>query len=221
MQTKKSGKSLADEITMLITDNEFQPGQRLDEVTLAKRFNVSRTPIRDAFSLLLARGILARRERRGVQVAETTKEMLAEMYEAMGEIEALCARLAARRISWLQRSELEAAQKECENSAANNDRKAFLAANDRFHLAIYKATQNAFIERLATEFRANTAPFRAQRFRAADDLRLTVDQHQRIVAAVTGSASEQAGTDMRSHIDEVGRRAVVSENWSSNHVVPQ
>jgi DNA-binding GntR family transcriptional regulator len=208
MQKKKTSEAIADEIVLLITNGVFLHGERLDEVSLAKRFKVSRTPVRDAFNLLLTRGVLSSRAGRGVQVAEVNPGKLAEMYEAMSEIEALCARLAAHRISMLQRIELEAAHKECHAAAGNDDRNTFLKANDRFHHAIYKATHNTYIERLASEFRRNTAPFRSRRFRSANDLINNVAQHQKIFDAVTGAKSEQAYTDMRGHISEVGRQAL-------------
>ncbi len=196
----------------MITQGELKPGEWVDEVSLAKRFKVSRTPVREAFSQLETRGILVARDTRGVQVTEVNQAKLAQMYEAMSEIEALCARLAAHRISWLQRAELEAAHKECVAAAQNNDRQAFLAANEKFHLAIYRATLNEYIERVATEFRHNTAPFRAaSRFRTSEDMLTAVASHQKILEAVTGSKSDQAFTFMQSHITETGRKALSTQ----------
>lgn len=208
MPEETSAQRLVAAISAMIASGEIGGGAWLDEVSLAKKFEVSRTPVREALTELVSRGILVARERRGVQVADITQEKLAEMYEAMSEIEALCARLAAHRISWLQRVELEEAHRDCLKAAAANDRPAFIEANDRFHTAIYRATQNSYIERMASEFRRNTAPFRGRRFRSEDELKAAAAAHTRILAAVTGARSEEAFTDMRSHITETGLKAL-------------
>ena len=115
------------------------PGIRLDEVRLARRFGVSRTPVREALSRLTAQGVLVPGERRGAFVAEYSREQLSQIFEAMHEIEAACARIAAQRLSLLARSEIEMAQGDCMKAAEAGNRVAYLRANEAFHLTIYKA----------------------------------------------------------------------------------
>ena len=81
-----------------ISAGELLPGIRLDEVRLARRFGVSRTPVREALSRLTAQGVLVPGERRGAFVAEYSREQLSQIFEAMHEIEAACARIAAQRL---------------------------------------------------------------------------------------------------------------------------
>jgi DNA-binding GntR family transcriptional regulator len=88
-----------------ISAGELLPGVRLDEVGLAHRFGVSRTPVREALSRLTAQGVLVPGEKRGAFVAEYSREQLSQIFEAMHEIEAACARIAAQRLSLLARSE--------------------------------------------------------------------------------------------------------------------
>src|SRR6201985_3975275 len=78
------------------------PGTRLDEVARATRFGVSRTPIREALRLLLGEGLVETRPQRGTVVAQVTPQRLIEMFEVMAEVEAMCARPAARPISAAQ-----------------------------------------------------------------------------------------------------------------------
>ena len=94
----------------------LEPGRRLDEAGLAQRFGASRTPVREAL-LRLAAHILVEGERRGIRVAEYTREELSQIFEAMHEIEIACARIAASRLTLLSRHEIEAAQVECITAA--------------------------------------------------------------------------------------------------------
>ena len=82
-----------------IVVGQLPPGKRLDEVQLAERFQVSRTPIREALQLLAANGLVQRFPRRGAFVTEIGIDSLIEMFEVMAELEGMCGRLAARRMN--------------------------------------------------------------------------------------------------------------------------
>ena len=96
---KKRADIIADELEGLIFDGTFPDGERLDEVQLAKRFSVSRTPVREALQRLSLSGLVEQIPRRGVFVRQPGPVELIEMFEVMAELEAICARLAATRIS--------------------------------------------------------------------------------------------------------------------------
>ena len=82
---------LADEIVRGV----LAPGAALDETDIARRFSVSRTPVREALRQLAASGLIDARAHRGAVVARPSIERLTGMFEAMAELEAMCAGLAA------------------------------------------------------------------------------------------------------------------------------
>lgn len=188
--------ALIDEISV----GRIAPGERLDETRIALRFGASRTPVREALNRMLAQGILVSGERRGVRVAEYSHEELAQMFEAMYEIEAACARMAAQRMTLLGRSRLEAAHAGCIAAAETGDIPTYLRANEAFHLTIYDAIGNRFIAELALDFRKRTGPFRAKRFRTRDDLIASAQSHQEIVDSIVSADRTTAEAGMRSHL---------------------
>jgi DNA-binding GntR family transcriptional regulator len=95
---------LADEIVR----GALAPGAALDETEIARRFSVSRTPVREALRQLVASGLVEARAHRGAVVARPSLERLGGMFEAMAELEALCAGLAAQRMTPVERQRLEA-----------------------------------------------------------------------------------------------------------------
>jgi len=185
-----------------ISVGELSPGVRLDEVSLAERFGVSRTPIREVLSRLTAQGILVPGEKRGVFVAEYSKQELSQIFEAMHEIEAACARIVSQRLNLLARSEIEAAQTVCLSAARAGDRPAYLRANEAFHLAIYEATGNPYMAEIATEFRRRTGPFRAKKFETKEDLIRSAESHQSLIDNIFSEDSATASNGMRSHMTE-------------------
>lgn len=185
-----------------ISVGELSPGMRLDEAGLAERFGVSRTPIREALSRLTAQGILVPGEKRGVFVAEYSREELAQIFEAMHEIESACARIVSQRLNLLARSEIESAQADCMAAAKAGDRPAYLRANEAFHLAIYKATGNPYMAEIATEFRRRTGPFRAKKFETSEDLIRSAESHRELIDNIFSEDSATASNGMRSHMTE-------------------
>src|SRR6185312_5054579 len=106
-------QTLAETLRLQLADaivrGALQPGTALDETELARRFAVSRTPVREAIRLLAASGMVETPAHRAAVVARPTSERLAGMFEVMAELEALCAALAAGRMTGIDRRELEAA----------------------------------------------------------------------------------------------------------------
>ncbi|MEC7964242.1 MAG: GntR family transcriptional regulator [Pseudomonadota bacterium] len=188
-------------LTEEIAAGELAPGTRLDEVRLAARFDASRTPVREALGRLAAQGILIQGEKRGVFVAEYSREELAQIFEAMHEIEAACARMAAQRLSLLSRTEIETAQADCVSAAEKGDRAAYLRANEAFHQAIYRATGNPYFAEIASEFRQRTGPFRAKKFATKEDLIVSAQNHEALINDIFSEDSGVASNSMRTHME--------------------
>ena len=178
----------------------LQPGERLDEVKLTERFGVSRTPVREALTRLAAQSILVSGSKRGVHVAEYTREQLAQIFEAMQEIEAACARIASQRLTLLSRAEIAEAQAECVTAAETGDRAAYMRANEDFHQAIYKATGNPFMAKVASDFRRRTGPFRAIKFASKADLIASAESHEELVKSIFSADSKTAADGMHAHM---------------------
>jgi len=189
-------RSLLHEISV----GDVSPGQRLDEIGLATRFGASRTPVREALSRLTAQGVLVQGEKRGVFVAEYTREELSQIFEAMHEIEAACARIVAQRLNLLTRSAILEAQAACITAAESGDRAAYLEANEDFHQAIYDATGNPYMAEIASEFRRRTGPFRAKKFASREDLIKSAKSHQALIDDIFSEDSITASRGMRAHM---------------------
>ena len=183
-----------------IAAGALSPGERLDEAKLSERFGVSRTPVREALSRLTAQSILVSGEKRGVRVAEYTREQLAQIFEAMQQIEAACARIASQRLSLLSRAEIETAQAACVAAADSGDRFAYMRANEAFHQAIYRATANPFMAKVAADFRHRTGPFRAIKFATKEDLMASAQSHEELIAGIFSEDSRVASDGMHAHM---------------------
>ncbi len=190
---------LADEIVR----GALPPGAPLDETDIARRFSVSRTPVREALRQLVASGLVEARPHRGAVVARPTIERLTGMFEAMAELEAICAGLAAERMPPIERHQLEAVHEELRvlSYAGNPDR--FHEVNERFHNTIYAGSQNAYIAEMTLATRVRVQPFRRAQFRNLGRLAKSHAEHDRVVVAIMRGDKTGAENAMRDHIELV------------------
>jgi DNA-binding GntR family transcriptional regulator len=183
-----------------IIHGRLLPGHKLDEQALADAFGVSRTPIREALRELSARGLVQTQPRRGAVVATIGLPRLSDMLEAECELEALCARLAAQRMSALEKSALLELHERTRPLAAKSDRSGYFAANTRFHAIICQGTHNATLVETISTLRERLAPFRRTQSDPIEQrLRRSWDEHGAIVAAIMSADAEQSYDAMRRH----------------------
>jgi DNA-binding GntR family transcriptional regulator len=190
---------LADEIVRGV----LAPGSGLDETDVARRFNVSRTPVREALRQLVASGLVEARPHRGAVVAQPSIERLTEMFEAMAELEALCAGLAAERMPATDRQKLEAVHEELRVLSQAGNPERFHEVNERFHNAIYAGSQNGYIAEMTLATRVRVQPFRRAQFRNLGRLAKSHAEHDRVVVAIMRGDKTGAAAAMRAHIELV------------------
>lgn len=199
--------TLAETVRQQIADDILRgvlsPGARLDEIGLAKRFDLSRTPVREALRQLTATGLVEMRPRRGVIVSLPSDSALAEMFEVMGELEASCARLAALRMSPAERIRLELVHKRSRDAVRNSDRDSYRKINFEFHDAIYRGAHNEYLSSTTIGMRQRVGPFRRAQFTIPDRLAKSYQEHDAIVTAVLRADAETASELMRAHVNVV------------------
>lgn len=185
---------------------EFLPGDRLDEISLAERFGVSRTPVREALLQLGAEGFIEIRPRRGAIVSILSPTQLFEMFETMAEVESACGRLAARRLTPENDAAMEEAHRACERAAQDGDTEQYYAMNRNFHEAIYRATRNAFLADQAFALHKRLSAYRRVQLRARNRLLQSLQEHAGILEAIRAGNEQLAANRLHGHVLVQGER---------------
>lgn len=191
---------LRQEIAEDIACGRLDPGTALDEVTLAERFGVSRTPVREALRELAASGLVEHRPHRGAVVASLDPERVEQMFAVMAELEALCAAWAATSMTAAERAELATLHEAAAELMRRGDVDAYREANDRFHEFVYAASHNWFLEETVIAVRRRVLAFRRAQFAGLGRLVVSHAEHDRVVQALQRGDREAAAREMRAHL---------------------
>lgn len=205
METSRADR-IAKHLEEMILMGRFPSGERLDEIRLAEEFGVSRTPIREAFQKLTVSGLIRHLPRRGAFVHQPGPVELMEMFEVMAEMEAVCARLAALRISDAALGDLNAANLRCQDAVDAGDADGYYHENERFHHIIYHEAGNGFLEHEALRLHRRLRPFRRLQLQFRGRLRQSMAEHRAIVSALTAADPDGAAAALRAHVAVQGEK---------------
>ena len=197
------GDNLVERLATEISTSVFPPGSRLDEVTLATRYGVSRTPVREALRQLESTGLIERRPFRGAIVSQPSPELLADLFVAASEIEATCTRLAALAMTAAERGTLRKLHDRMGDVARGKGADAYREVNLAFHERIYAGAHNATLATAARDLRRRLSPFRGGQFERADRISQSYAEHEEIVRAIERGNCEEAASLMRQHMSQV------------------
>lgn len=203
---KRRADTIAEQLEALIFNGTYADGDRLDEVRLAEQFGVSRTPLREAFQRLALSGLLELIPRRGAFVRQPGPVELLEMFEVMAELEAVCGRLAALRISDAALAGLREANSSCQTAVTAGDVEAYYSENERFHSIIYQQSCNSFLAQEAAKLHKRLQPFRRQQLRFRGRMGQSMSEHEQIVRALEASKAEAAADALRNHVAVQGEK---------------
>jgi len=200
-------RTRTEELRLRLSDDivrgQLAPGAALDETELARRFSVSRTPVREAIRMLAASGLVEVRAHRAAVVARPTHDHLIGMFEVMAELESLCAGYAADRMRGAERRALEDAHEKLRVLIQRGDPQRYYEVNEAFHAAIYAGAHNSYLAELTLATRGRVQPFRRAQFRNLGRLAKSHAEHDRVVQAILRGERVLAAQNMYAHIIKV------------------
>jgi len=146
-KAKSSTQRAVSELRQLIFRGELPAGSDHLEAELAKRFGMSRTPVREAALILESQGLVELRPRKGVRVLPVSADDMREIYDILTELESLAADQAARQgYRETDLAKLEAAINDMDRALASASLEAWAEADDRFHVELVRLGKNRRIE---------------------------------------------------------------------------
>lgn len=203
---QSNAQRLRDALEDDIINGRLLPGQQLDPDALCRAFQVSRTPVREAIAQLVASGLVTVSPKKGTFVARVGLDALIEMFEVMAELEGMCGRLAARRITTAELTQLEQALTRCDQAAHGGDSDEYYYENEGFHRAIYAASHNRYLADEATQLKQRLKPYRRLQLQVRHRLDTSLAEHRAIFNAIQAGDALKAEQQLREHVLIQGER---------------
>jgi DNA-binding GntR family transcriptional regulator len=197
----------------LILTGEYGPEERLIEEQLAERLGVSRTPVRQALTMLEAEGLVEITPNRGATVCSFSIEDVWDIYDLRAVLEGHAARRAAGRIERRELERLRELAREMEGLPGQFDDheeeiRALVALNQGFHGTIVEASRNRRLERLINRTVEIPLMFKAFYWYTSHERTISNHYHRQILEALENGDADRAEIIMREHVYE-GRDFVI------------
>ncbi|AIU66931.1 GntR family transcriptional regulator [Vibrio coralliilyticus] len=205
-------ESLTEILIEAIVEGSLEPGSKISEPELAKRFEVSRGPLREAIMRLEGLGLIERIPHVGARVIAFSPEKLVEIYAVREALEGMAARLAARYISQEELLSLELLlAKHSKHIDEVAGASYFHQEGDfDFHYRIIQASRNSkLIALLCDELYHLLRMYRYQSPRAQSRPKEALNEHKFILQAIRNRDEELAEMLMRRHIS--GSRRLIEQ----------
>jgi GntR family transcriptional repressor for pyruvate dehydrogenase complex len=218
IQSSKVFEKIAEQIEKRILSGELRSGDRLPtERELSEQFQASRTAVREAMKTLAQRGLVDMRPGRGTIVIDGTSQAMrhslglmmmvgqagnsANLVEVREIIEPGIAALAAVRATEEEITAMREAVRVMDSKL--NEADAFIAADNDFHRALAKGTQNVLILTLVDSIVDLLSEQRTQIFSLDGAPERGQIHHKRILDSIVRHDAEAAREAMRAHLQQV------------------
>lgn len=202
------GDELYEQLRSAIISGQIPPNSRLVETDISERYDVSRTPVRQALQRLKQAGLL-RESARALVVSEFSTEELKEFCAVRDQLEALAAQLAASGRTEVDLILLEEIQALFEK-AIGGDAAEVLRLNHEFHNAVWEASRNRFLQEQLAHVRGLIERMDTTTLDTEERQRQALDEHRAIYEALVARDEEQARLATLQHFNRATAKRLLA-----------
>lgn len=190
-----------------IIEGDLKPGQRIQEKEVARLFNVSTTPTREAFQRLSAENYLTINARREVIVASVSIDEIKEVYEVVKALDYLATTSAMENLTPKDIENLKKMNQDLEKYIKREDINSYIKHNLKIHYQIWKKCGNRFLFKSLSDLGDKLFFFSNQIFAKIDDpavFEKSIKEHVNMVEAIEKRDKESIKEIILSHWGGVG-----------------
>ncbi|RXV72243.1 phosphonate utilization associated transcriptional regulator [Burkholderia stabilis] len=201
LQSQSLAMIVQDMLERAIVSGEYAPGEKLNEVEIATKLNVSRGPVREAFRALEQAGLLRNEKNRGVTVRVVPLREAEEIYEVRAMLDESVARALAQRISPDTLKVLKGIIQSMKDAAKTHDVTRYTELNVQFHDAMVVGVGNTHLTDTYRRLVRQLGLLRQAAIEAEEDaIAVSAAEHDKIVQALAGGDGEKAVALVREHV---------------------
>jgi DNA-binding GntR family transcriptional regulator len=198
----------AEELRAAIVRGDIAPGSKIPQEATARELGMSLIPLREALRTLAGEGVLRHLPQRGYFVPDLPDGAIVQIYEARALVEAEAERLALEGIRPADLEAMEGHLRAQGRAVEDRDPVEMIAANRRFHFAIFERCENPWLLRFVTQLWDAVDPYRVLSYRRMwlhggpePVPEAILDEHRRILDALARGRGDRAHELLRRHRD--------------------
>lgn len=195
-----AGDAVYESLAESIARGYLPQGLRLSEEELARWFEVSRTPVREALVRLESEGLAQRVARRGLVVSRITPDEILEVYIVRGSIDGLAARLATANAGAADRAQLQWINERLFEASEAHDFQSMAELNLEFHETLARASHNALLLHFIRYVHVRVRRFPGTTFGVRERSQTAVEEHRQILLAMDAGDADEAERQARLHM---------------------
>jgi len=192
--------AVANRLRELIESGVLAPGARLNERDLCEQLKVSRTPLREAYRILAAEGLIVVLPKRGARVAMLSAADVENVFELLAVVEGLSGRLAAERGDAAALDRIAALHREMVAAFASGDMTRYAVSSRSTHVAINAAANNPALTEVYLRLNGQVQNLRYRSNLDGDNWQQSVDAHDAFVDALLARDGIRVEQLLREHL---------------------
>ncbi len=193
-------QTVVTELKRLIYSGEFEPGERLNEATLALRMGTSRGPIREAMKVLAGLGLVTSIPNKGMFVRQLSVRDMVEVYELRAVVFAFAAERASENFSKKDAPAFEQLLDEMDAACDADDGTLYYELNLAFHELILGLSGNKRAKQAYDDYVKELHLFRRKYFNASSNMHNSNTEHRKIYQAIASGSAAKAWTAAQRHV---------------------
>jgi DNA-binding GntR family transcriptional regulator len=202
--TPLRGTSLHDGVAArlraLVFDKQLAPGEWIDEKALAARWQVSRTPLREALKVLASEGLVELVPHRGCRVVELSDDDADALFPVMALLEGRCAFEAAGKATDDDLRALRRLHADLEHHAERDDVDGYYRANHDFHSQVQVVARNRWLDRATGDLRRFMRLMRGRQLALPGRMSASLNEHRVLLDAFEQHDAPRAERAMHDHL---------------------
>lgn len=185
-----------------IANQHYQEGDMLNERSIARELEVSRTPVREAIQTLEAEGWVTVVPWKGIFVCGVSRAQMEEVFQIRSSLEVLAAELLAERVTPEQLAGLQELVEEQKRYAVRKHTREFIRLDRDFHNAIAAYGGNNLLQEYLEQLNNQLIRLGLTAVRNFSRFRRTINEHEKLLRAMEAGNRKDAARAMRDHIEK-------------------
>ena len=193
-------EEVAARLRTMVFERQLAPGEWIDELALARDWQISRTPLREALKVLASEGLVTPVPRQGCKVTELSEHDADDLFPVMALLEGRCAFEAVRKATPADVRALRKLHEVLERHATAGNVDGYYRANHEFHTRVQALADNRWLDRATNDLRRFLRMLRGRQLNWPGRINASINEHRVLMDAIEQGDAARAERTMHDHL---------------------